>query len=88
MNTNLLNFVNEEAETLESLGFEVGEYLKENALWTSGAEIVLSYGGPTIWIDTENGLICGSWADDYESRELNRFTAELIRDGIASKQVA
>lgn len=34
-----------------------------------GAEIVMSFGGPTIWIETRYGKVCGRWGTEIIDRQ-------------------
>lgn len=47
-----------------------------------GAEILVTNGGPTVWVDTVEGAVVASWNGFEASRELSKKTNEFINSVI------
>ena len=43
------------------------EYIVDNQKEYRGARVLVSFGGPNIWVDTRRGIVEGSWWNETAS---------------------
>jgi hypothetical protein len=44
-------------------------YITTHTKEYKGARVLVSFGGPNIWIDTDRGVVEGFWGEDYAKYE-------------------
>ena len=55
----------DEVSAWDYLGYQLGhEFKVDSELQYIGAEVIVGFGGPNIWIDTRHGQVHGAWGTD------------------------
>ena len=47
-----------------------------------GANLYVTLGGPTVWVDSMRGVVCGSWGTDSWERGLSQFAQEWVDERV------
>ena len=73
-----------EEEKLSELMDSVLELTRKQTLtekWeTTGYELLLAWGGPTVWLDTDTCEIVGNWAPHHITKKVNNEICDKINE--------
>ncbi len=70
-NVDLLDYIGDVVDT---------EYILDSNFTLIGARLFVALGGPTIWVDTRDNEVVGSWGTEKVTRWLPSEIAEEIND--------